>query len=665
MYLSLIDNELLNNIALTLIHFLWQGLLIAIILKLVLVSISERKPHLKYLAASGAMLANIIAPIITFNVISQGDISTPLNNHPAVNSQLLNLPLFSNSQYALDNIQDYLPYISVAWLACIALLSLRLLVQMFQVNQLPKQGVKTHAEHIEQMFSALVQRLKLSQKPKLVVSLAVHVPMAIGWIKPIVMLPASMVSGLTNEQLEMLLLHELAHIKRHDYLVNLIQSLIEILLFFHPSVHWVSKQMRIEREYCSDDIAVKQCGDALAYAHTLADTASICNKHRHHAIPTMAMAATGGELKNRVIRLVNHHHCTSSLNKSKWLAAIIVSCSLILLSTQYLSSAFYSQDETTQKTVINIAQQPNTERFNNERLNRNRLSDNTSEKTNDFKTAIESNITFAGEKKTENTSLNTNPPALTASNFVESAEIESSLVLTSPAAQAIVKAEELNSSAIIQSIKKNKTPVTKVIQTKSTATASNKLIENEQLKNPRLIVKTKATKTLTKSKTVTAERVINTVNDKSIYTRASAAQTKNTTEPLTVQNIASFAPIEHQLTVLTPANTGAFNSELLGKKDVAREKKFKNAKAISVVDPKYPSRAQFQGVELDLLVNFSIDEDGKVKNIEVEKKHKSRYFRSEIVKALAQWKFEPAVKNGKPVATNMSKIFSFNLEAAS
>ncbi len=164
--------------------------------------------------------------------------------------------------------------------------------------------------------------------------------MAIGWIKPVVLLPASMITGLTPAQLDMLLLHELAHIRRHDYLVNLIQSFVEIVLFFHPAVFWVSKQMRIEREYCSDDIAVQHCGDALAYAHTLTDTASLCNKHRH-AIPTMAMAASGGDLKQRVLRLVNHHSCTTAYDKSKWLVSVVIVCSFLLLTSRELAQLTY------------------------------------------------------------------------------------------------------------------------------------------------------------------------------------------------------------------------------------------------------------------------------------------------------------------------------------
>jgi bla regulator protein BlaR1 len=134
----------------------------------------------------------------------------------------------------------------------------------------------------------------------------------------------------------MLLLHVLAHIRRYDYIVNFLQTLVEILLFFHPAVSWVSKQMRNEREDCSDDIAVKHCGSSLAYAHILADTASLCEKHHHHTIPSMAMAASGGDLKQRVVRLLdNQQHCTKTTDSGKWLASFTILLTIVFLFSKY------------------------------------------------------------------------------------------------------------------------------------------------------------------------------------------------------------------------------------------------------------------------------------------------------------------------------------------
>ena len=110
-------------------------------------------------------------------------------------------------------------------------------------------------------------------------------------MKPVVLLPAAALSGLSPEQLQAILAHELAHVRRHDYLVNLLQSMVETLLFYHPAMWWVSAQVRAEREHCCDDLAVDVCGDRLVYVTALAELTTITS-HR-----AFALAATDGSMR--------------------------------------------------------------------------------------------------------------------------------------------------------------------------------------------------------------------------------------------------------------------------------------------------------------------------------------------------------------------------------
>ena len=337
---NLFTNPFLTSLALTLLHFLWQGLLVATVLKSALLIFNNNKPQLRYALSALAMLVNLLLPIITFIIVYRTEVSSvnALASSLALNEfiQELKQPdaLFSYKEL-IEKLPLLLPYISVLWLATITLLASKLLIEISTVNKLPQQGTVAPSDTLQARFNELAKQIHLKITPRLLISLKVEVPMAIGWLKPMVLLPASMIIGLTNAQLEMLILHELAHIRRHDYLVNFLQTLVEILLFFHPAVLWVSKQMRNEREYCSDDIAVQHCGDAIAYAHTLADTASLCTKTHIHTIPDMAMAASGGDLKQRVIRLVGHH-CAPSNNISKWFASATIIFSILLLSSKQL-----------------------------------------------------------------------------------------------------------------------------------------------------------------------------------------------------------------------------------------------------------------------------------------------------------------------------------------
>ena len=117
----------------------------------------------------------------------------------------------------------------------------------------------------------------------------VDVPTVVGWLRPAVILPVAALANLSPAQVEAVLAHELAHIRRHDYLVNLFQTLAETLLFYHPAVWWLSARIRTEREHCCDDVAVAVSGDAVGYARALAELEAW-----RVGTPGMALAATGG-----------------------------------------------------------------------------------------------------------------------------------------------------------------------------------------------------------------------------------------------------------------------------------------------------------------------------------------------------------------------------------
>src|SRR5207248_3598485 len=145
----------------------------------------------------------------------------------------------------------------------------------------------------------IAYRLGLHAAAHVVESALVDVPTVVGWLRPAIILPVAAIAALSPAQVEAILAHELAHIRRHDYAVNLLQTIAETLLFYHPAVWWLSRRIRAEREHCCDDLAVSLCGDPIAYASALADLESLrSSDHR------FAMAATGGSLLHRVRRLI-------------------------------------------------------------------------------------------------------------------------------------------------------------------------------------------------------------------------------------------------------------------------------------------------------------------------------------------------------------------------
>jgi TonB family protein len=124
----------------------------------------------------------------------------------------------------------------------------------------------------------------------------------LGWLKPVVLVPAAALLALPPEAVEALLIHELAHVRRRDFLANLIQSLAEALLFYHPAVWWLSRRIRQEREHCCDDAAVQACGDPILYASALLGLEEL--RSPSHLIPDLAPAASGGKLMSRIQRIL-------------------------------------------------------------------------------------------------------------------------------------------------------------------------------------------------------------------------------------------------------------------------------------------------------------------------------------------------------------------------
>src|SRR5207249_1797260 len=198
-------------------------------------------------------------------------------------------------------LEPALPWVVFVWFAGVVALSLRLTSGWLVTRQLGRVGTSTVPDACREAVARLAGRLRISRPVRVLESAVVQVPAVIGWLRPVILLPVSALTGLTPLQLDALLAHELAHVRRYDYLVNLIQAVIETLLFYHPAVWWVSQQVREEREHCCDDLAVAACGDAHFYA-----TALLGMERLRVTPPAFALAAAGrgGSLMGRIRRLV-------------------------------------------------------------------------------------------------------------------------------------------------------------------------------------------------------------------------------------------------------------------------------------------------------------------------------------------------------------------------
>ena len=204
------------------------------------------------------------------------------------------------------------------------LLSLRWLGGLIGVSRLKRSGLQVEDTHLQSVFDALLVNLGITNQARLFTSVHVDQPMVVGWLKPVVLLPLSIATNLPPDQVEAILAHELVHVRRHDYLVLVLQSVMEVLFFYHPAVWWVSRQMRIEREYCCDDLAMKVLGNELVYVTALANLDT-------RRAGTFALGANDGRLVDRIRRIV-HRQNGSVRQRSSWLGVgiLLIGCGLLV-----------------------------------------------------------------------------------------------------------------------------------------------------------------------------------------------------------------------------------------------------------------------------------------------------------------------------------------------
>ena len=202
--------------------------------------------------------------------------------------------------------EDVMPWLVMAWLAGAMIFWTRLTAGSIVAARMLSMLVRPAPAEWQRKLDELKTRIRVSQPVRLLTSALVQVPTVVGWLRPVILVPIGALAGLPPEHIEALLAHELAHIRRHDYLVNILQSAAEALLFYHPAVWWISNQIRYERELCCDDIAVAISGDALNYARALADLESYRPQHL-----SPALAANGGSLADRIARLLGQSRTSS------------------------------------------------------------------------------------------------------------------------------------------------------------------------------------------------------------------------------------------------------------------------------------------------------------------------------------------------------------------
>ena len=319
MNLEILYHPLLEAVGAALVHSLWQGALVAGALYLALRVF--RSADVRYALCSAALVLMFLLPVSTgvqiyfqnqsspvYHAVSQDSpqpVASPDVEEPVVEGAVAELSPAENEsvatgsasqnpvQEAYSSTFTWRPFLVWIWVVGVVLLSLRWMSGLIGVQQLKSNGLEVKDESLQSVFDALVERLGVSGKVRLLLTVHIDQPVVVGWFKPVVLLPLSIATSLPPDQVEAILAHELAHVRRQDYLVLMLQSVMEILFFYHPLVWWMSHRMRIEREYCCDDLVTKALDNDLTYVTALA---SLDSKRAGR----LALGANDGSLVDRV-----------------------------------------------------------------------------------------------------------------------------------------------------------------------------------------------------------------------------------------------------------------------------------------------------------------------------------------------------------------------------
>ena len=269
----------------------------------------HRSANTRYVVACAGLAVMLAAPLITAAVLARPALAvSPVmeveaGGTPGVEGLVVGRgsgivsPAIRSVRTRID---AWLPVVVIAWLAGVTALLGRMAGGLWRVRRLHIAAIAAPASRWQSACKRLASRLGLAATPHVVEIRNVDTPTVVGWLQPVILFPIAALANLTPSQVEAILAHELLHIRRHDFAVNVAQTVAETLLFYHPAVWWVSERVRVEREHCCDDAAVEVSGDAVEYATALAELEAWRSTGT-----TMALAATTGSLASRVRRILH------------------------------------------------------------------------------------------------------------------------------------------------------------------------------------------------------------------------------------------------------------------------------------------------------------------------------------------------------------------------
>lgn len=293
------DSPWMKALGWTFIHSIWQIAIIGLLMFIALRLIPGKKANLRYGVSTLSLLIIFISALITFIISlpekTQEVVSTAwilVNDQPET---------LSNIQLLKNWLEERMPYMLIVWFGGITILLFRLAISMGWVWHVKRE--KSVATEIEPLLQAFLKRIHFKSNVKVGISNWIPSPVTLGHFKPVILFPIGLINQLTPSEVEAIIAHELAHIARHDYLTNVIQSCMETLFYYHPVTWWISRTVRVERENRADDLAVQWFGDKMEYAKAILAVQEI--ESRRGPALALGFASKKGQMLTRIHRILN------------------------------------------------------------------------------------------------------------------------------------------------------------------------------------------------------------------------------------------------------------------------------------------------------------------------------------------------------------------------
>lgn len=621
-----ISTQLVSSVVLTLIHFIWQAAAVALVLKLSLTIVPHKYLLTRYRLAVIALAATVVMPCFTLYYLVQSpdfvqssieyssraiglyeqlpeQQSIGVLSGIAESSEQVNgVSTLSNSVEGQNNLMLSL---LIAWVIGCLLMLTKFVFDLNSTYRLAKDGVAPVNQKIDEIVCGLAQKYKLSRPIQILKSSVVNVPVVVGWLRPVILLPIAVSVGLDKAQLELIIAHELAHIKRMDFAVNIIQSLVQIVFFYHPSVHWINQIIRDEREYICDSMALNIIGNNPNAKLNLAKALLNTEELREGNFSLIAVAASGGKLKNRISHILENEYRPATSIKTLLLSVFAFMFSLAAIAS-----------------TIAIDNSSNSLQLENRSL--------------------------------EQITMNGLVDLKLADKFVKEEAIKQADILIKGKGQqhpeselAVDKAVNINNESDQVSLIKL-SDIKPGPESKSAPKNSHQVSLDVPIKRSKDTVVSSETRPLHIAK----------IDDQVLTNKGSQVETLKSLQ-LPENNIAE-EQLEKSLVKSSNAQKQLNGEEMYktASLDLGSSTNYTEPRALYTPYPRYPKQSWRTMLNQTVPVDFVINSDGKIGDIKI-KGRVDRAFAREVKRKLRKWRYEPALENGKKVAFMASLEFEF------